>query len=278
MTTDRLESNLGNPIALGRTAEVYPWQPGWVVKLYFDWFRPEDVAFEQRIAAGIWATGLPVPAVGEIVRLAGRVGLLYQRCDGESMASDLENYPLGLFTHARKLAELHAQMHTKPVQAEIPLLRLKLAGKLNKAKPLPENLRAAAHKALEAMPEGDRLCHGDFHPGNILLSQPNPVIIDWIDSSIGSPLADVARTSILALGEAASQPTRFASLGIRIQHALYLRHYFKLRPDGRAEYRRWLPIVAAGRLSEGIVELEAWLLTQASKLLDKKVFNPGQDL
>jgi uncharacterized protein (TIGR02172 family) len=278
MTTDRLESNLGNPIALGRTAEIYAWKSGWVIKLYFDWFNPQHVEYERHIAAAVRATGIPVPAVGEIVRLAGRVGLLYQRCDGESMGADLENHPLRLFSYARKLAELHTQVHAKPAQADLPQLQHKLGRKLMDAQPLPEHLRTAALKALDTMPDGDRLCHGDFHPGNILLSQPDPVIIDWIDSSIGSPLADVARTSILALGEAATQPTKLASLSIRILHAIYLRHYFKLRPGGQAEYRRWLPIVAAGRLSEGITELEPWLLAQASKLLDKKVFNPGQEL
>ena len=132
---------------------------------------------------------------------------------------------------------------------------------------MPENLRTAALKALETMPDGDRLCHGDFHPGNILLSQPKPVIIDWIDASIGSPLADVARTSIMLLGSAATESPMFLRKGIQILHTIYLRRYFQLRPGGYDEYRRWLPIVAAGRLNEGIDEQDDWLLAQASKLL-----------
>ncbi len=75
------------------------------------------------------------------------------------------------------------------------------------------------------------------------------------------------RTSILALGRAATQPTKFANLGIRSMHAVYLRRYFQLRPGGGDEYRLWLPIVAAARLNEGIAELESWLLVQAGKLL-----------
>ena len=117
------------------------------------------------------------------------------------------------------------------------------------------------------MPDGDRLCHGDFHLGNILLGQQEPVIIDWIDSSIGNPLADVARTSILALGMAATQPAGFSRWGIRVMHSLYLLRYFLLCPGGQAEYRRWLPIVAAARLNEGIVEWNEWLIEQASKIV-----------
>ncbi|MEW5830703.1 MAG: aminoglycoside phosphotransferase family protein [Chloroflexota bacterium] len=262
-----MERDLGRPLALGRTAEIHAWEPGWVLKLYFDWFEPEAVDYERRIASAIHAAGLPVPAVGGTVSVAGRVGLLYERRDGASMWSDLDQHPTRLVSHARTLAELHVEMHARPMQAGIPPLRLKLERKLQAAKPLPERLRSAALAALEKMPEGDRLCHGDFHPGNVLLSQPDPVIIDWIDSSIGNPLADVARTTILALGAAAVNPSKLAYLGIAATHALYLRRYFQLRPSGRDEYRRWLPIVAAARLSEGITELEPWLLAQAGKLL-----------
>ena len=54
---------------------------------------------------------------------------------------------------------------------------------------------------------------------------------------------------------------------IRIFHAVYVHRYFRLRPGGKDEYRRWLPIVAAARLSEKIPELQPWLIARAEKLL-----------
>ena len=47
------------------------------------------------------------------------------------------------------------------------------------------------------MPDGDRLCHGDFHPMNILGEASQPVIIDWSDARRGDPAADVCRTYLL---------------------------------------------------------------------------------
>ena len=255
--------NLGNPYAVGRTAEIYDWEPGWIIKLYFDWFKTEAIKYEQSIATAICAAGLPVPAVGELVRVNGRTGLLYQKINGQSMDMVLANLPFRIFAYARILAELHAEMHAKPILADVPQMRNKLRRKIHEAPPLPDNLRTAALKSLEDLPDGNRLCHGDFHPGNILINESGAVIIDWIDATIGSPLADVARTTILALGMAAMQPGKIADLGIRMMHSLYLRRYFQLRPEGYEEYRRWLPIVAAARLDEGIDELEPWLLEQA---------------
>ncbi|MFH2104277.1 MAG: hypothetical protein ABIJ39_13065 [Chloroflexota bacterium] len=79
---------------------------------------------------------------------------------------------------------------------------------------------------------------------------------------------DVARTTIITLGAAnsaqISNPVMKAF--VRLFHAAYLRQYFKLCPGGEAEYQRWLPIVAAARLSEEIPEVERWLIAEAQKL------------
>jgi hypothetical protein len=91
--------------------------------------------------------------------------------------------------------------------------------------------------------------------------------IDWIDASRRSPLADLARSTILVLGaaDAGQIQNPLVKASTRIFHAVYIHHYFKLRLGGEREYRHWLPIVAAARLSEGIPELETWLVAQAEK-------------
>jgi uncharacterized protein (TIGR02172 family) len=258
--------DLGPPIATGRTAEIYAWQPGQVLKLFHDWFELESIEYEARIAGAIHASGLPVPAVGEIIRLNGRNGLVYQRVDGEPMWKSLSRSPWRVLRYARRSAELHVEMHARSFQADIPSQRQKLRRKIETAQALPASLRSKALAALGELPDGDRLCHGDFHPGNILMTAQGEVVIDWIDASRGNPLADLARTSILLLGAAECQihsPLQKAI--IRLFHATSLRRYFQLSPGGEGEYRRWLPVVSAARLSEQISELEKWLVTQAER-------------
>jgi Ser/Thr protein kinase RdoA (MazF antagonist) len=128
-------------------------------------------------------------------------------------------------------------------------------------------LRSKVLVALERMPGGNRLCHGDFHPDNILLTEQGEVIIDWMDASLGNPLADLARTTIISQGAVATGqiPKGWQRTAMRLFHARYVRHYLALRPGGEAEYGRWLPLVAAARLSEGIPELEGWLVAQVEK-------------
>lgn len=258
--------DLGQPIAYGRTAEIYAWQEGQVLKLFYDWFELERIAYEARIGEAIHASGLPVPAVSGMLRVNDRNGLVYQRVDGDSMLNSLFRKPWRVLRYAKRAAELHAEMHASTTQANIPSQRQILTGKLRHAQALSANLRSKVLIALESMPGGDRLCHGDFHPGNILITNQGEIVIDWIDTSSGNPLADLARTTIITLGAADCQvqgalPRAF----VRIFHTAYVRHYFRLRPGGKQEYDRWLPIVAAARLSENIAELEGWLIARTEE-------------
>jgi hypothetical protein len=170
---------------------------------------------------------------------------------------------------ARQLAELQADMHSRRVP-ELPALSETLAWKISRAEKLPENVRQAALKALEQLPEDDRLCHGDFHPGNILLSGRGPVIIDWIDGSRGRPILDVARSSLL-FGSGNIPSSISGAWIIRILqgsfYRIYHRRYFQLNPVNRNELDHWVPVVAAGRLDEGIYFDEDRLLALTQKLI-----------
>jgi uncharacterized protein (TIGR02172 family) len=261
-----MNADVGPLIASGRTADVYAWGTDQVIKLFHHWFELDDICFEQKLAQTVHATGLPVPAVGEIIQVNGRNGLLYQRVAGSSMWEALPRHLWRIFTIAWRSAELHAMLHAAAAPASLPDQQARLRRKIERAQALPEEVRRWALVALDNLPKGNRICHGDFHPGNILVTGRGEVIIDWTDVSRGNPLADLARTSILALGAAATAQVPQAGMkaSLRLFHALYLRKYFRLRPGGKAEYRRWLPVVAAARLSENIPEVEQWLVAQAA--------------
>ena len=280
-----MNTDLGQPLAYGRTAEIYAWHPGQVLKLFYGWCELEDIQQEARLTRAIHASGLPVPKVGEIIHINGRHGLEYERLQGESMFKLVQRKPWNFLHYARRCAGLQAAIHTKGLSTQLPSQRKILAENILLAKALPEYLREKVLSTLEAMPEGDRLCHGDFWPGNILVTPRGEVIIDWLRASRGNPLADLARTTNLVLGYTRTSQVRrpflsYASskttsiknallqLFSRIFYPVYLNDYFGFCPGDRYEYRRWLPIVAAARLSDGIPELEQMLIAQVERILE----------
>lgn len=259
---------LNKPIAHGRTADIHDWDDDHILKLFHNWSDLENVKYELKIAQAVHASGVKAPAVGELIQVEGRNGLIYERVAGESMLTLLQRRPWMVFAYSRLLAQLHVQMHDNSFKANIPNQHSQLQYKINNADALPASMKISLLKALDSMPKGGRVCHGDFHPANVLLSENDANIIDWIDASCGNPLADVARTTIILIGAAETKqiPNLFLKMLIKIAHAAYLREYFRLRPNGMDEYRRWLSIVAGARLSEGMPELEQWLLQQAQKV------------
>jgi Ser/Thr protein kinase RdoA (MazF antagonist) len=249
---------LDHPIAYGRTAEIYSWYDKQVLKLFNDGYDLEEAQYELAISRAVQTSGLPIPQVGEIVQAKGRNGLTFQRVDGITMAHILLRKPWTGFHHARRMADLHARMHAITLQADIPRLHQRLANKINRGDALSRELKSKVLGILGIMPVGDRLCHGDFHPENILVTRQGEAIIDWIDATLGNPLADVARTTIIVLGAIEAEQTNrpFTKIFIRFTHNLYIRRYFSRYPGGESEYYRWLPIVAAARISENIPEIE----------------------
>ena len=263
-----IDLSIEKPIAQGRTADIYVWDDSHILKLFHNWFERENVEYELRIARAVHESGVKSPAVRELVLVEGRNGLIYERIDGESMLKMFQRKPWKIQVYARTLARLHVQMHERVFDADVPLLHKRLQYKINNASALPASLKDTLLKELSLLPEGDRVCHGDFHPDNVLLSNDDATVIDWIDSSRGNPLADVARTTVILLGAANSSQVKniLDKFFVTYFHAGYLREYFRLRPQGMDEYRDWLSIVAGARLSEGIPELEKWLVEQAGKL------------
>jgi uncharacterized protein (TIGR02172 family) len=250
-------TSLRKPIALGRTAEIYAWGNSQVLKLFHDWMPLYAIEYEAQIARAVHATGLPVPAVGEIVEIGNRLALIYEWVDGLPMDQVLAKRPWRFFSFTRLLAQLHVDMHTSSITPDIPSQKQRLKQRVQETDVLPDDLKDAVLDTLQQMPDGERLCHGDFHPQNVLMTQQGPVIIDWTDATRGDPIADVARSSIILQGAALTDP----SAGWF--HDVYLRRYFKLRRDNaRDQYNIWRAIVAAVRLTENIAEQQEWLLAQ----------------
>ena len=258
--------SLDSPLARGRTADVFAWETGQVLKLFHNWFPLQNIEYEQRISRAVIAGGVRAPdVIGEIIQVEGRNGLIYERIDGLSMLEIAPRQPWKVFVFAKRFAASHAQMHEHTFTTDIPTQRSKFEQRIQHLEALTAPLRAKLLERLASLPDGERICHGDYHPANVLSTAKGDTIIDWIDASRGNPLADVARTSIIFLGavESGQVTNPFMKAFVKTFHTTYLKEYFRLHPGGEAEYRLWLPIVAATRMSEGIQELEKWLLQEA---------------
>jgi aminoglycoside phosphotransferase (APT) family kinase protein len=249
-------------IAEGRTAVIYSWDDGHILKLFRDWCPSDWVEYEARVARAVYAAGVPSPAAGEIVEINGRRGLIYERLDGISMLQDMNIRPWMALKYARQLAEIHVQINKRSITG-LPSYKDQLSHAIRNTTHLHDDLRGRVLTMLAVLPNGQNLCHGDYHPGNILITQRGPVVIDWMTACTGDPAADVARTHLLlTIGPKAAGNLvgPLLKLAIGLYYRAYRNHHNSLAPDTQKQAERWLPVIAAARLNEDIApEREALL-------------------
>ncbi len=257
----------GPLIGIGRTAEVYAWDQGRVLKLYRAGMPARWVHREAEVGRIVFDAGLDAPDVGDVVEVEGRLGIVYERVDGPSMLDVMVRRPWTVFGLARTFAEIQVRMHNC-VRPELPSGRESLEWSIKQAPSLDDELRACALERLAGLPDGQAVCHGDFHPDNVVMSHRGPVVIDWMTATRNNPVADVARTTLLILGGAPPPGTSRVKRALiplfrRALYSAYLRRYLELRPCPKALIEEWLPVMAAARLNEGIAPEEQALLQRA---------------
>lgn len=245
------------PLAEGRTAEVFAHGPDRVVKVLRPGF-PDALGEQEAVAAALAdRAAVGAPRFFGPTRVDGRFALVYERRDGVSMLERLVARPWQAGRLGARLGDLHAVMHGATA-ASLPdfaaAVRRAIAGA---ERHIGAETVARALERIERLPSGTALCHGDFHPGNVVISRTGPAVIDWLTAGSGPPAADVARTLFLLrdgrVPPEMSAPRRaFVSMLRQRFSAAYLRAYRRRRALDSDELRRWRVPTLVARLDEDV--------------------------
>nr|WP_269144227.1 aminoglycoside phosphotransferase family protein [Clostridium guangxiense] len=108
----------------------------------------------------------------------------------------LSTNPWKLSKEAHRLTKLHKSIQQK-IDFQLPKYTDRLKSSISKVDLLSDDIKEKLYNYIDTLPDDNILCHGDFHPDNILITKDNAIIIDWMTAAKGNPLADVARTSVM---------------------------------------------------------------------------------
>ena len=244
-------------IGEGNTAQVVALSHQKVAKLFFAHVTEAAIEHEYVIHQAISNLGLPIPFVYKREMIHGKRAVIYERISGPTLIRQIENKPWRAFPLIMQLAKLHANVHDTKKLSNLPSLQDVIKKKISSVDTINEEEKTMIDLHLKKLSDGNSLCHGDFHPDNVLLSERGPIIIDWTDATMGNRLADVARTLlILKYGGLPDHTSK-----IRFRTTLYIRkllasHYVRSYKKGYdfpvKELENWTLPIAAARLSENL--------------------------
>ncbi|MGA3093746.1 MAG: aminoglycoside phosphotransferase family protein [Terriglobales bacterium] len=264
-----MAKELGSFIAAGRTADVYEWGPNSVLKLFREDVGLAAIKHEHSSSVAVYKAGAPAPEPGELVSMGARYGIEYERIEGVPLSRAVGSDQSKLTYYADLMADTHLRVNSIENVEGLPTRHAILAMRLRDAAVLDAEAKRCALSRLHELGAGTSLCHGDFHPENILLRDNTVMVLDWTVASSGDALSDLAQTVLILSGYAEavrSRPTG-AVLHLFIQRYLLRRQESSHILEGN--YRDWIPVLAAARLSDGIEEQKEWLVDQARSLLSQ---------
>ncbi len=211
----------------------------------------QDAKAEREFAVQRFAAAHGYPAVAPLaVELsAGPLGLPFMvmsRAAGETLLDRLTGNPLSALRLMALQASAHADLHELPVEgcplpSDGPLVARQLARLRGQT---PAAMTDAMRAALAWLDENRQvveeetpaLCHGDFHPLNLLVSDAGAVtVLDWSDACVGDRHFDVARSLVIFWLAPYAATSTFERLVLRSVRGLLAGRYL-------AAYKKRLPI------------------------------------
>lgn len=241
----------GVPVAAGSRSVVYARGEDSVAKVPLDTTPSSWIQYEATFTAVARAAGAIAPELRGIETHDGRTVAVYERVAGASMWQHVAGTPHRAADAGVRLARIHASLFALAPPVSLPTLAQRLRTKIRNV--AATDPTAAAF--VDAVPDGPTslaMCHGDLHPGNVIMGPRGPVVIDWFDAAVGDPIADVART-LLLLEEARPAHLPGGSDDIRcILAAAYLAELSTRIEIDPTRLAQWKIVHAVARRSEGI--------------------------
>ena len=229
--------NLERVIAVRNNKTVYR-DGDKAIKVFDANFSKSDILNEALNQARVEEAGVRVPKVLEVSVIDGKWAIVSEYIPGKTLAQLMEENPQNKDAYLEQFVELQMDVHTH----RAPLLN-KLHDKMKRKideTGLDATTRYELHTRLDSTPHHNKVCHGDFNPSNIIMSENGPYILDWSHATQGNASADVARTYLL-----------FWLNGDIEGAKKYLELFCRKSNTARQYVQKWMPIVAASQSVKG---------------------------
>ena len=189
------------------------------VKVFGHGYLKSDILNEALNQARVEETGLRIPKLLEVRKADGKWAIVTEFVEGETLQSMMEQHPDKMHNYMEQFVLLQKEIQSK----RSPLLT-KLKDKMNRKisqSGLDATTRYDLHTRLNAMHDHIKVCHGDFHPSNVIVDKDGrlprikeALLADAVATTAGAVLGTSTTTTFVesSSGVAAGARTGLSSV------------------------------------------------------------------
>lgn len=226
-------------VLLKRPGKTIYEEDGKVIKVFEKQYSMADILNEALNQARVEETGLNIPKLNAVTDVDGKTAIILDYVKGKTLEQLMEEHPEKMDEYLNRFVDIQLEVHAK----KAPMLSRqydKFYRKISQSE-FDATTRYDLHSRLDSMKRHDKLCHGDFNPSNIVITEDDKAfIVDWAHATQGNASADVARTYLI-----------FCLEGKEELADKYLNLFCEKSDTARQYVQKWLPIVAASQSLKG---------------------------
>lgn len=227
-----------------------------VVKIFSTDYSKANVLNEALNQAYVEETGLNIPHLREVKMIDGEWAIVVDYIEGKTLQQLMEENPDKIDEYIDMFVDLQCKVLSKR-SPKLNKIKDKMMSKIAECKVIDATQRYELQTRITSMPNHDKVCHGDFVPSNVIITEDGtPYIIDWAHATKGNASADAARTYLT-----------FMLHGQEAVAKKYLATFSKKADIPVQLVQKWMPIVAASQSVKGN-EDEMELLTQWANVVE----------
>jgi len=244
------------------TAKIFEYSPESIAKVYNPSFPLDYIEYEKSLLRIVSDLDIKLAKYIDFKLIDNQPAMIMERIDGRSLLAEVLRRPLSISAVLDSFIEAQREIHSKHTD-QLPNEKTRFRGQLSRSG-LDQSTREKIESLVDQLPDGNSVCHGDFHFGNIISTPNGLYTIDWMNSYGGNPIGDIFRSYLMLKSPFNPLPIR----GIRkflfmtfkaIVAGLYIRKSLRATRLMKGEKSVWLTIMAAVRLCDNVPDEREWL-------------------
>ena len=177
----------------GANGKVYRLTRDEMIKVFKHGISLSDIEAEREASRKAFLLGVPCAIAFDTVKCGESYGTIYETLNARTLTERINDDPECLPGLAESSGLLLRQLHSTEIpEGQMPKASRLLHSTIDKLTGdfTPDEI-AKMHALYDAIPEGNRFIHNDYHTKNIMESNGELMLIDLGDAGMGNPVIDL---------------------------------------------------------------------------------------